>query len=157
MKGDATLAFRNATFLIVGGVAGALPLLALTVRNWKRRENRDEEGGGWLEARLEAAPRREAVELLEKLSAVREPIAELGRVLAWRERVGKDDPAAVAVVMGVDENEVHERLERDVFAYAAMISYFRQAAEWLEKFAPKGREKSRTKRRKYGRVIRNED
>ena len=149
------MAFRNAPFFIIGGVAGALPLLAFAVRNRKHGEEREE--GGWLEARLKAAPRREAVELLEKLSAVREPVAELGRVLAWRERVGKDELAAVAVVMGVDENEVHERLEGDVFAYAAMISYFRQAAEWLEKSAPKGREKSRRKRRKCRRVIRNGD
>ena len=156
MKTDVTLAFHNAPFLIVGGVAGALPLLAFAVRNRKRGKER-EEGGGWLEARLEAGPRREAVELLEKLSAVREPVAELGRVLAWRECVGKDDLAAVAVIMGIDEDEVRQRLEVDVLAYATMISYFRQAAEWLEKSAPKGREKSRTKRRKCGRVIRNED
>ena len=154
MKGNSSLAFRNAPFFIIGGVAGALPLLAFAVRNRKRRKERE---GGWLEARLEAAPRREAVELLEKLSAVREPIAELSRVLAWRERGGKDDLAAVAVVMGVDENEVFERLEGDVFAYATMISYFRQAAEWLEKSAPQDREKSRTKRRKCRRVIRNGD
>ena len=155
MKNNSTLAFHNAPFFIIGGVAGALPLLALTVRNQKRREER--ENGGWLEARLEATPRREAVELLEKLSAVREPIAELGRVLAWRERVGKDDLAAVAAIMGVDENEVCERLELDAFAYATMISYFSRVAEWLEKSAPKGREKSRTKRRNCRRVIRNED
>lgn len=125
-------------FLLIGGVAGSLPLLAFTVRNRKRRK----EGGGWLEASLEAAPRREAVELLKKLSAIREPIAELNSVLAWRKNVGKNADAALAAIMGVDESEVRQRLELEIFTYTTMISYFNQAAEWLEKYAPESREKS---------------
>ena len=75
MTNNATLVFHNTPFLIIGGIVAAFLLLmiAARVREWlqEQRERkadraRGEESEG---VKLAPAPRREALETIEKLGA----------------------------------------------------------------------------------------
>ena len=152
MTDRATLVFHNTPFLIVGGIVAALLILTIAarVRDWiqERRERkadraRGEESEG---VTLAPAPRREALELIAKLGAVRARMSELDRALTqrkegvpWKFGIGQDknpvfrDAAADSDV----DRFLSDATERDLTAaQSEMISLFREAENWLKKYAP---------------------
>lgn len=150
MTDNATLVFHNTPFLIIGGIVGAFLLLmiAARVREWlrerrERKAERGEESGG---AALAPAPRREALELIAKLGAVRARMAEVDRALTqrkegvpWKFGIGADAENAFRDAAADSEIDrfLSDATERDLTAaQSEMISLFRGAAEWLEKYAP---------------------
>ena len=152
MTSNATLVFHNTPFLIIGGIVAAFLLLMIVcrVREWlqERRERktdtaRGEESGG---VTLAPAPRREALELIAKLGAVREKMSELDRALTrrregvqWQIGIGRENDR---ILRNADADSDVDRFlsdatERDLTAaQSEMISLFRDAAIWLEKYAP---------------------
>lgn len=134
------LVFNPAPLWVIGGVAGAVILFPLAIRikdfltdMAKRKEE--------TAAILDAGPRREAMELIAKLGAVRERMSELDRALTqceggdrWRVGIGdgkfQDADSSVC-------DFLEERAKRNLeAANGEMISLFRNAAIWLEKYAP---------------------
>ncbi|MBR4545015.1 MAG: hypothetical protein IKO14_03440 [Oscillibacter sp.] len=150
MTDNATLVFHNTPFLIVGGIVGAFLLLtvAARVREWlrERRERkadtaRGEEAEG---VTLAPAPRREALELIVKLGAVRGRMLELDRALTqhkegvpWKFGIGEKADNAFRDADSDIDRFLSERTGRDLnAAQSEMISLFREAVIWLEKYAP---------------------
>ncbi|MBR0280968.1 MAG: hypothetical protein IJQ81_05155, partial [Oscillibacter sp.] len=125
-------------------------MIAARVRDWiqERQERkadraRGEESEG---VTLAPAPRREALELIAKLGAVRARMAELDRALTqrkegvpWKFGIGANAENAfrdAAADSDVDRF-LSDATERDLTAaQSEMISLFRGAAKWLEKYAP---------------------
>ena len=148
---NATLVFHNTPFFIVGGIVGAFLLLTVAARvaEWLKERGeraeraRDEESEG---ESLAPAPRQEALELIARLSAVRARMLELDRALTqrregvpWKFGIGQDknpvfrDAAADSDV----DRFLSNATERDLnVAQSEMISLFREAANWLKKYAP---------------------
>lgn len=147
---DVTLVFNNTPFAVIGGVAlGTLLLLtaAARVREW--REERGEESGrtrGGESDGLTIAPppRREALELIAKLGAVRGRMLELDRALAqrregarWRFGLGDGADSSFRDADSDVDRFLSGATERDLnAAQGEMISLFRDAANWLKKYAP---------------------
>ena len=102
-----TLVFNYTPLWILCGIAGAFVLLTVVVhvRNWleerSERKSVEERKPEERELALNAAPRREALELIAKLGAVRERMSELDRALTrrregvgWQFRIGNSDADA---------------------------------------------------------------
>ena len=152
MTSNTTLVFHNTPFLIIGGIVAAFLLLmiAARVRDWiqERRERkadkaRGEESEG---VTLAPAPRREALETIEKLGAVRARMLELDRALTqrktgvqWQIGIGRENDRILrdAAADSDVDRFLSDATERDLTAaQSEMISLFRDAAIWLEKYAP---------------------
>ena len=146
---DVTLVFNNTPFLIVGGIVAAFLLLTVAARvlEWRReRKERVTQGEESANEELAPAPRREAMELIAKLGAVRVKMLELDRALTqrregirWHFGIGQDGDK---VLRDADADSDVDRFlsdatERDLnAAQGEMISLFRDAANWLKKYAP---------------------
>lgn len=145
------LNFNNAPFLIFGGIVGAVLLLTIAARVMERRKDAQEREAfrgrcGTPPASFDAAQRLEAMKLMERIGAVRARMLELDRALTqrkegvrWRFGIGtgaeKDfrDAAADSEV----DRFLSDATERDLnAAQGEMVSLFREAANWLEKYAP---------------------
>ena len=150
MTNNATLVFHNTPFLIVGGIVAAFLLLMIIcrVREWlqerrERKAERGEESGG---VTLAPAPRREALETIEKLGAVRARMLELDRALTqrktgvqWQIGIGRENDRILrdAAADSDVDRFLSDATERDLTAaQSEMIFLFRDAAIWLEKYAP---------------------
>lgn len=145
MTVNATLVFNNTPFLIIGGVAGAFLLLTVLarVREWldERAERRRKEEPDAVY--LDAAPRREALELIASLGAVRVRMLELDRALTqrkegvhWQFGIG-DTRAAFRDADSDVDRFLSGATERDLnAAQSEMISLFHEAANWLKKYEP---------------------
>lgn len=147
---DVTLVFNNMPFAVIGGVAlGILLLLTVAARVREWREERGEESGrtrGGESDGLTIAPppRREALELIAKLGAVRGRMLELDRALTqrregirWRFGIGDDADSNFRDADSDVDRFLSGATERDLnAAQSEMVSLFRDAANWLKKYAP---------------------
>ena len=151
---DAALVFNNTPFFIIGGIVGAFLLLAAAfrVKEWRkdvaaRREAESAERGKERPGvSLEAMPRMEALGLIEKMGAVRGRMLALDRALTqrregvlWRFGMSQSDDKFFrdADVDSDVDRFLSERTERDLnAAQSEMVSLFRDAAKWLQKYAP---------------------
>ena len=145
-----TLVFNYTPLWILCGIAGAFVLLTVVVhvRNWleerSERKSVEERKPEERELALNAAPRREALELIAKLGAVRERMSELDRALTrrregvgWQFRIGNSDADAFRDADSDVDQYLSERTKRDLdAAQGEMILLFRDAADWLKKYAP---------------------
>lgn len=146
------LNFNNAPFLFLGRFLCVLILLAVVIRviEWftgrQERESRRERAEAFADTKLDAVPRLEALKLIEKLGAVRGRMLALDHALTQRKE-------GVRWTFGIGDNAdkfsrnadadsdvdqfLSERTKRDLEnAQGEMISLFRDAAKWLEKYAP---------------------
>ena len=148
---DAMLNFNSAPLWFLCGIAGFLFLLAVLsrVKEWlENRASREPEEGGeeFPDVELEVVPRREALELIAKLGAVRERMLGLNRALTkrregthWRFGIAgsADDTFCDAAEGSVVDQFLFNATESDLtIAQSEMISLFRDVANWLEKYAP---------------------
>lgn len=146
---DAMLNFNHTPLWILCGVVGFLILLALLTRfkEWlEDRANRETEDTEYPGVELDAAPRREALEVIAKLGAVRGRMLELDHALTqhkegvhWRFGIGgnTDNGFRDADADSDIDRFLSERTEHDLNAtQGEMISLFRDAANWLKKYAP---------------------
>ena len=144
-----TLVFNNTPLFIIGGIVGAFLLVVILARIWKWCEGRGEDTGRRHREEerglaLNAAPRREALELIVKLGTVREKMSELDRALmrrregvGWRFGIGDEADNAFRDADSDVDQYLSERTKRDLnAAQGEMISLFRDAANWLKKYAP---------------------
>lgn len=148
------LHFNNAPLLFVGGILITPILLAAIVRvvEW-RRERKSAQGRGDVPGRYGASPaslqaveRLEAMKLMERIGAVRARMLELDRALMQRKegvrwRVGisgnADKDFRDAAIDSELDRFLSDATERDLqTAQGEMVSLFRNAQKWLEKYAP---------------------
>ncbi len=145
--GAAMIAFHPAPLLI----AAALPVGVILWNAVSRfREWLSERGASPPEIELDSGPRREALELIASLEAVRRRISALDRALTqrrsgvrWQFGIGiATDADADNGFRDADEDSdvdkfLSDATQRDLdAAHGEMISLFRDAANWLEKYAP---------------------
>ena len=149
---DAMLNFNPTPLWVLCGAVGFLFLLVLLSRlkEWlENRASRESVKGGeeFPDVELEAVPRREALELIAKLGAVRERMLGLNRALTqrregthWRFGIAgsSDDTFYDAAEGSVVDQFLFNATESDLtIAQSEMISLFRDVANWLEKYVPR--------------------
>lgn len=147
--------FNNAPFLIIGGCVLVFMLLAIAARVAEavreRREDAQERGDvpgrcGASPANFGAVERLEAMKLMERIGAIRARMLELDRALTqrregvrWRFGIGNaaDRDFRDAAADSEVDRFLSDATERDLqAAQGEMISLFRDAQKWLEKYAP---------------------
>ena len=145
------LNFNNTPFLIFGGIVGAFLILTIAARVIERRKDAQEREAfrvrcGASPASFDAAQRLEAMKLMERIGAVRARMLELDRALTQRKEgvrwrfgigTGADKDFRDAAADSEIDRFLSDATERDLnAAQGEMISLFREAANWLEKYAP---------------------
>lgn len=141
--GSAMIVFHPAPLLIAAApVAGVILWnVVLRFRDWL-----SERSAAPPEIELDSGPRQEAMELIMSLEAVRRRISALDRALLqrrsgvrWRFGIGTDadDDFRDADEDSEVDQFLSDRTRRELdAAQGEMISLFRAAANWLEKYAP---------------------
>ena len=142
---DAMLTLNPAPLWLLGGAAVFVLLLLVIMRlcenipEWRETATPEYPG-----AELDAVPRREALELIAKLGAVRARMLELNHALTqrregvrWRVGIGDNADSTFRDADSDVDQFLSGAAERDLnAAQGEMISLFRDAAIWLEKYAP---------------------
>lgn len=150
-----SIRFNNAPLLFVGGIIAVPIALAVIVRITEaireRRKDAQERGtfrdvGGASPASFGAVERMEAMKLMERIGAIRARMLELDRALTQRRegvrwRVGisgnADKDFRDAAIDSELDRFLSDATERDLnAAQGEMVSLFRDAANWLKKYAP---------------------